>query len=77
MPKLYEIEVLKDNECVDSVNKSEKDATQQGAKENSDSNARQDGDMSHSSGRGATVPNNLRSWGFDRKKDDLATGAKK
>ena len=27
VPKLYEIELLKDNECVDSVNKSDKDAT--------------------------------------------------
>ena len=26
VPKLYEIELLKDNECVDSVNKSDKDA---------------------------------------------------
>ena len=79
VPKLYEIELLKDNECVDSVNKSDKDALtnqQMHMKENSESNGRIDHEMSNSSGRG-TVPNNLRSWGFERKKEDGQAGAKK
>lgn len=79
VPKLYEIELLKDNECVDSVNKSDKDANtvhQLAVKEHSDSNGRNEAELSNSSGRGA-VPNNLRSWGFERKKEDGLTGAKK
>lgn len=82
MPKLYEIELLKDNECVDSVNKSDKDANtvhHLAVKEHSDSSmlcGRNEAELSNSSGRGA-VPNNLRSWGFERKKEDGQTGAKK
>ena len=79
MPTLYEIELIKGNECVDSVNKSEKEVNTnllQPAKENSDSNGRVDVDMSNSSGRGA-VPDNLRSWGFEKKKEDPLKDAKK
>jgi hypothetical protein len=79
VPKLYDIELIKDNECVDSVNKSDKEGNtnqQQPAKEPSESNGRADADLSNSSGRGA-VPNNLRSWGFEKKNQDTQKDAKK
>lgn len=93
IPKFFHIELIKDNECVDSVNKSDdkegnnnNGQTVSGiggpnhlmpAKENSDNNGKGEADMSSSQNGHGAVPNNLRSWGFEKKKEDTQKDNKK
>lgn len=47
------------------------------AKENSDNNGKGEADMSSSQNGHGAVPNNLRSWGFEKKKEDTQKDNKK